>query len=109
MEVVNIAIDALSGLDAQDIAILRYVSRLTLAPRTMGQGAVAALRAVGFAEQEIHDINQVACCFSYMNRLADGMGVVLEPRKYALAVELMGEEALAKHLEWGAGEPTHSA
>ena len=61
------------------------------------------LRSVGLSDDEIHDVVHVVCCFSYMNRLADGLGVSVLPDREALAVELLGAEALAAHREWSAG------
>lgn len=38
-----------------------------------------ALRAAGFDDRAIHDAAQVVAYFSYINRIADGLGVDLEP------------------------------
>jgi hypothetical protein len=89
-------------LDAQDLAQLAYVARLTLAPNSCRTEHLEPLRAVGFDEQGILDIVNVAACFAYMNRLVDGLGVTLHPDHEALAIELFGPEALAAHREWGA-------
>jgi hypothetical protein len=40
---------------------------------------VIALREVGFSDEAILDINQVTAYYAYVNRLADGLGVELEP------------------------------
>jgi len=40
---------------------------------------VQALRAAGFDDRAIHDAAQVVAYFSYINRVADGLGVDLEP------------------------------
>lgn len=37
------------------------------------------LRNVGFSDAAIHDAFQVVAYFNYINRLADGLGVDLEP------------------------------
>ncbi|MBP6469869.1 MAG: hypothetical protein KA773_05480 [Chloroflexi bacterium] len=44
----------------------------------MRQPDVAALRAAGFSDTDILDINQVTGYYAYVNRLADGLGVDLE-------------------------------
>ena len=87
---------------APDRALLRFVLQLALAPRTHDRGAVQALRAAGHDDRAVHDIVHVVACFSYMNRLADGVGVVVLPARYALAEELFGAEQLERHLAWGA-------
>ncbi|MFT5681924.1 MAG: hypothetical protein ACI8RZ_002842 [Myxococcota bacterium] len=58
------------------------------------------LRGVGLSDDEIHDVVHVVACFSYMNRLADGLGVSLLPAREAQAIALFGEEALAAHRAW---------
>jgi len=59
--------------------MLEYTVKLTEARWTMQQIYVEALRKHGFSEGAILDINQVAGYFSFVNRLADGLGVELEP------------------------------
>ncbi len=62
-----------------------------------------ALRDAGLDEDAVHDIVHVVACFIYMNRLADGLGVGIEPDDLAWAVELFGEEAVQRHLDWADG------
>jgi alkylhydroperoxidase family enzyme len=40
---------------------------------------VDALRALGWSDRAIHDAAQVTAYFNYINRIADGLGVDLEP------------------------------
>lgn len=40
---------------------------------------VDALRDVGLDDTAIHDVCTVAAYFNYINRIADGLGVDLEP------------------------------
>ena len=65
-------------LDAADRAMLDYVHKLTLAPWAMREEDVHALRAVGFSDRAILDINQVTAYYAYVNRIADGLGISLE-------------------------------
>ena len=85
-------------------ALLHFVARLTLAPRQSRAAHVDELRDAGYSDREIHDVVNVVCCFSYMNRLADGLGVT-DPNSAdgAWARELMGEVRCAAHAEWAAG------
>ena len=62
-----------------DRAMLTYVEKLTLAPWDMVEADVVALRDVGFTDAAILDINQVCSYYAYVNRLADGLGVEIEP------------------------------
>jgi hypothetical protein len=77
--------------------------RLALAPRTHRAAHLEPLRALGLDAQALHDVVQVVALFSTMNRIADGLGVTLEPHKHDRARALFGEAALAAHLAWGAG------
>lgn len=100
----SINVAGLPHLEPQDQALMRYVIKLTLSPREMARADLKALRQAGFSDRDAHDIVNVVACFSYMNRLADGLGVVVEPHKYDWAKALLGEEALRQHLAWGRGD-----
>jgi uncharacterized peroxidase-related enzyme len=60
-------------------AMLDYAVKLTRTPGAMEKADVDALRAVGWDDQAIHDAAQVTAAFNYYNRLADGLGIDLEP------------------------------
>ncbi|MEM9409732.1 MAG: hypothetical protein AAGA30_01380 [Planctomycetota bacterium] len=65
-------------LSDSDQAMLRYCSKLTIAPSSMTQADVDELKSLGFDDLAIHDI---ACCvgyFAFVNRIANGLGVELE-------------------------------
>lgn len=94
------ALDDITGLTPLKREILRYVIWLTLSPRSMTAAHLVPLRTAGLSDGQIHDVVQVVCCFSYMNRLADGLGVGLLEAREALALELFGEAALAAHRTW---------
>ncbi len=59
--------------------MLAYVEKLTLRPWAMVEADVAALRQAAFSDAAILDINQVTGYYAFVNRLADGLGVELEP------------------------------
>ena len=65
-------------LSAADHAMLAYAEKLTLRPWEMVEDDAQALRAAGFSDTAILDINQVTGYYAYVNRLADGLGVELE-------------------------------
>ena len=81
--------------------MLVYVAKLTIAPGAMTATDAARLTEAGFDDTAILDVVQVAACFAYMNRLADGTGVQVEPRHHEVAIDLFGAEALQAHLRWG--------
>lgn len=68
-----------ANLSQADRAMLGYVEKLTLRPWDMVEEDVIALRQADFSDAAILDINQVTAYYGYVNRLADGLGVELEP------------------------------
>ena len=40
---------------------------------------VAALRSAGFGDRDVLDIVQVTAYYAYANRIADGLGITIEP------------------------------
>ncbi len=68
-----------ADLNKADRAMLEYSEKLTLRPWDMVEADVIALRQIGFSDAAILDINQVTGYYAYVNRLADGLGVELEP------------------------------
>ena len=59
-------------------ALLQYAERLAAQPASVTAEHVEALRAAGYEDRAIHDAAQIAAYFSYINRVADGLGVDLE-------------------------------
>ncbi len=53
--------------------------KLTLTPAKMVKSDVRDLEAFGFSQNAISDAAQVISYFNYINRIADGLGVDLEP------------------------------
>ena len=66
-------------LTPADGAMLTYAEKLTLTPWAMAREDVETLRTAGFSDRAILDINQITGYYAYVNRLADGLGVELEP------------------------------
>lgn len=56
-----------------------YAVKLTREPQAMSRSDVRTLRSAGFDDTAILDIAQVTAYFAFVNRLADGLGVELEP------------------------------
>jgi uncharacterized peroxidase-related enzyme len=59
--------------------LLRYAERLAVEPASCNSSHVEDLRQQGYSDKAIHDTAQVIAYFSYINRIADGLGVDLEP------------------------------
>ena len=59
--------------------MLDYCVKLSREPWAMVEADVEALRAEGFDDAGILDVCQVTSYYAFANRLADGLGVELEP------------------------------
>jgi len=64
-----------ASLEPADIAMLDYVTKLTKTPWKMTREDVESLRAHGFDDTGILQINLIASWFNYINRVADGLGI----------------------------------
>ncbi|MFM7345874.1 MAG: alkylhydroperoxidase, partial [Tagaea sp.] len=62
----------------KELALLRYVRKLTLEPQSMARADVEAARAAGATDAEIFEANQVCAYFNYSNRLLNGLGVTTQ-------------------------------
>ena len=65
-------------LDEQDKVMLWYVEKLTFSPSSMTEGDIAALRTVGFTDENITDIVMLTGYRAMLNRLHDGLGLSLD-------------------------------
>ena len=63
------------ALPPADAALARYTHKLTLAPGTITEADVDALRAAGFDDLEILDANNQCAHLNYTNRVANGLGL----------------------------------
>jgi uncharacterized peroxidase-related enzyme len=64
-----------AALNEQDRAMLDYAAKLTCEPSRITPEDLEHLRAVGFDDRGILQINLIASWFNYINRVADGLGV----------------------------------
>jgi uncharacterized peroxidase-related enzyme len=64
-----------ANLSDRERVMLSYVEKLTRSPAKVWKDDVDALRAAGFDDQGILQINLIASFFNYVNRVADGLGV----------------------------------
>ena len=62
-----------------DRALCDYAYKLTKTPGDMNRDDVEKLRSMGLSDRAITDATQVISYFNYINRIADGLGVDLEP------------------------------
>ncbi|HEV2949865.1 MAG TPA: hypothetical protein VGX70_20980 [Gemmataceae bacterium] len=68
-----------ADLSKQDRAMLDYVAQITRDATKISARDLDELRAAGFDDRAILQINLIASWFNYINRVADGLGVGREP------------------------------
>lgn len=66
-------------LSSEDRALADYAEALTREPWAPAAPRLAALRAVGFTDESLLRATEIVGYFNFVNRLADGLGVTLEP------------------------------
>ena len=69
----------LANFDVADQSLCRWATKLTMSPSDMTKQDVENLEKYGFSHEAISDAAQVIGYFNYINRIADGLGVDLEP------------------------------
>jgi len=70
---------ARASLDERDRALLDFARKLNDAPDAVSFEDINRLRVAGFTDQNIFDTVMVVAYFNFINRVADGLGVPLEP------------------------------
>jgi len=58
--------------------VLGYARKLVTAPRDIEEADVTALRAAGWSDLDILDVNNIAAYYCYINRVANGLGLQRE-------------------------------
>ena len=71
-------------LDPRQRAMLDFAWKLTVAPFDIGDSDRAALRKVGFSDQDIYDIGDTAAFFNMTNRLAHATDMMPNPEYHAM-------------------------
>lgn len=66
------------AFDGAELAAMRYAETLTLRPGEIIETDVDILRAAGWDDGAILEINQIIGYFNYVNRLLNGLGVTTE-------------------------------
>ncbi len=76
-----------AALGEPERAMIAYARKLTREPWSMTAADLDGLRSTGLSEEQVLDAVGVACLFNFMTRLADGLGVDIEPRKAESAAD----------------------
>jgi uncharacterized peroxidase-related enzyme len=70
-----------AGLDERATAMLDYAVKITRRPVECSQADIDRLRGLGFSDEAIFDIAEIAAMFNFSNRLASATGM-LPNREY---------------------------
>jgi uncharacterized peroxidase-related enzyme len=73
-----------ADLEPRERAMLDFAVKLTEASADCTDADVEALRDVGWTDEDIFDIAQVAAMFNFTNRLASGLGWEPNPEYFSL-------------------------
>ncbi|MBZ0137081.1 MAG: hypothetical protein K8I27_11980 [Planctomycetes bacterium] len=68
-----------SKLEAQHKALCEWAEKLTLTPAECRREDIEGLKQAGWTEEQVVSAAQIIGYFNHLNRLADGLGIDLEP------------------------------
>ena len=77
-------------------AILNYATLLAGDPSVVQEEDLQMLRKAGLSDEEILSVVLITCNFSFMTRLADGLGVELDERMHAAASQFVREHGASE-------------
>jgi len=60
---------------------MMYADRLTLEPAAVTEADIQPPRDAGLEDRGVHDVCAIVAYFAFVNRMADGLGVELEPER----------------------------
>ena len=70
------------GLSARDMALCGVAEKLSETPTRMVEEDWQPLREIGFDDRACLEVAHVVGIFNYLTRLADGLGLVLDPQTH---------------------------
>jgi alkylhydroperoxidase family enzyme len=79
-----------------DRALCAYAAKLTHTPTEISNADLDGLRDAGLDDRALHDATQIIGLFNYFPRIADGLGIDLEPLEL---VRAWGELGLNSRLK----------
>lgn len=78
-----------AGLAPADVAMLDFAQKVLVASHTIEEEDIQALREHGFTDEEILDITLIAAQRAFITRVANALGVPIEPRNQHLDEEFL--------------------
>ncbi len=84
-----------ADLDDQTRGMLDFAVKLTKDPSSNKKADVERLRGLGLTDQQILSTVLITCCFNFMTRLADGLGVEIQEHRFEDAKRWMSADVQA--------------
>lgn len=101
VDLVDRCVQDLEGapIDAPLRALLVYAKKLTLTPSAVNAEDARTLLAAGWSDEALHFLVVVCALANFQNRLADGIGLVVQPGNFAARVKNARELGYRKAFE----------
>jgi uncharacterized peroxidase-related enzyme len=74
-----------AGLSERHRAMLDYAVKVTREPVECSEADIEGLRGLGFCDEDIWDIAEIACMFNYTNRLMSATGTMPNAEYHGMA------------------------
>ena len=87
--------DPAAAFEGRELAAMFYARALTRAPSELSEGTIENMRAAGWDDGEILEINQVVAYFAYANRTVLGLGINTDDETLGLSPSGDGDD------DWG--------
>ena len=87
-----------ADLDPQTRGMLDFATKLTRDPHSNHEADLEVLRGLGLSDEQILSVVLITCTFNFMTRLADGLGVEVDPRRQEATERWLS--AAAAQQEW---------
>ena len=84
-----------ADLDDQTRGMLDFAVKLTKNPSGNKKADVEHLRSLGLTDQQILSTVLITCCFNFMTRLADGLGVEIQDSRFEAAKRWLSADVQA--------------
>lgn len=81
MDAIRENIDS-SGIDEMLKPVFAFIAKLTLKPADMTGADADQVFAAGWDERALHDAIEVCALFNFMNRYAEGHGLIANPENF---------------------------
>ena len=75
--------------------MLEFAEFLTVSPSSVSEQNTQALREVGWSDEDITVIVHITALFNYLVRVADGLGIEIDPTRKATSERLVFKDEVS--------------